>query len=281
MVLSDKTLSGLVPAVLDLMVEASDRLIVPRFRSLAANDIKTKSSPTDLVTIADIETEQWLTPRLAELLPGSMVVGEEAVAEDRSGSVLARLASDVPVWVIDPVDGTRNFAQGRETFVTMLALVYQQQPLLGMIWQPVKRQLFWAIEGQGAWMQPEAGERRRLSTRKSAPRPADLAGTISFKWLHQADQDPARANAAKFLKTDCLGCAGETYVRLADGRYDFAVFGLLNAWDHCPGLIILREAGGVDILSDGSLYNTSWQQDRLILASNRHTADLVEAELFA
>jgi len=98
--------------------------------------------------------------------------------------------------------------------------------------------------------------------------------------VHSMPTHP-RENTAKFLKTDCLGCAGETYVRLADGRYDFAVFGLLNAWDHCPGLIILREAGGVDILPDGSLYNTSWQRDRLIAASNRHTADLVEAELFA
>ena len=78
-------LLALVPQVRDLLITAADTLIVPRFQTLGDDDVRTKSSPTDLVTVADVETEEWLTPRLLELLPGSVVVGEEGVAADGAG----------------------------------------------------------------------------------------------------------------------------------------------------------------------------------------------------
>ena len=98
-------LLALAPQVRDLLITAADTLIVPRFQTLGDDDVH-QSSPTDLVTVADVETEEWLTPRLLELLPGSVVVGEEGVAADER--VLDHLEGDAPVWVVDPVDGTRN-----------------------------------------------------------------------------------------------------------------------------------------------------------------------------
>ena len=272
-------LLALVPQVRDLLITAADNLIVPRFQSLGDDDVRAKSSPTDLVTIADVDTEEWLTPRLAGLLPGSTVVGEEAVASD--GSVLNRLDSDAPVWVVDPVDGTRNFANGSETFVTMLALVQHGIPCLGMIWRPLKRELLWAVQGQGAWKEIRGQEPIKLKTRSAVPPTDGLAGSVSFKWLDQDDQQRVRKNLDRVSMPVGLGCSGEEYARLAEGRTDYAVFGLLNAWDHCPGLAIVREAGGIDALPSAAPYSTATRRARLLVAANQATMTTVRDTLFA
>lgn len=279
MIPSADVLLALVPQVRDLMITAADRLIVPRFQTLGGDDVKTKSSPTDLVTIADVETEEWLTPRLADLLPGSVVVGEEAVAAD--GSVLGHLDGDAPVWVLDPVDGTRNFANGSQTFVTMLALVFRGNPIFGMIWRPLKRELIWAVNGHGAWKQAGDQQPIRLTTRTS-PKPSEqLVGSVSFKWLDDEDQRRVRQNIERVVRPAGLGCSGEEYARLAEGLTDYAVFGLLNAWDHCPGLVIVREAGGADALMSGVPYTTAARRERLTVAASQATLQTIGDTLFA
>src|SRR5437879_2711858 len=114
----------MAPASVDLervtgLIEETAALeILPRFRKLAAGDIREKE-PGDLVTVADEAAEARLTPLLTALLPGSLVLGEEAAAADPK--LLNRLLGDHPVWVIDPVDGTGNFAAGRPAFAVMVA----------------------------------------------------------------------------------------------------------------------------------------------------------------
>lgn len=272
-------LLALVPQVRDLLITAADSMIVPRFQTLGNDDVRTKSSPTDLVTIADVETEEWLTPRLSALLPGSVVVGEEAVATD--ARVLDHLDGDAPVWVVDPVDGTRNFANGSDTFVTMLALVQNGIPCFGMIWRPLKRELLWAVKGHGAWKEVEDHEPIKLKTRSDVPPVGTLAGSVSFKWLDQGDQQRVRKNVDKVSMPVGLGCSGEEYARLAEGRTDYAVFGLLNAWDHCPGLAIVREAGGIDALPSVAPYTTAARRERLLVAANPATMTTVRDTLFA
>ena len=102
-----------------IVAETAASDIMPHFRQLAARDIRDKA-PGDLVTIADEAAETTLTRRLADLLPGSLVVGEEATAADPS--ILNRLSTDEPVWIIDPVDGTTNFAAGLPIFAVIVGL---------------------------------------------------------------------------------------------------------------------------------------------------------------
>ncbi|MBM3573671.1 MAG: inositol monophosphatase, partial [Alphaproteobacteria bacterium] len=85
-----------------------------------AGDIKEKTGPKDLVTIADVEAERRLGPVLTDLLPGSVVIGEEAASADPT--VLNRLAGEAPVWLIDSVDGTLNFSEGDPRFCVMVPL---------------------------------------------------------------------------------------------------------------------------------------------------------------
>src|SRR6185369_6793074 len=127
--------------------------VLPRFRQLKSHEIREKS-PGDFVTVADEAMEAALAPKLAALLPGSLLVGEEDCARDPS--VMRRLASDQPVWVIDPVDGTANFAEGKEEFCTMMALVERDQVLGGWIYDPVTDTTSYAVKGGGVW---SAGKR--------------------------------------------------------------------------------------------------------------------------
>src|SRR5690349_15407064 len=114
--------------------EVAAELVLPRFQHLAEGDIHEKS-PGDLVTVVDRETETALGGRLADLLPGSLIVGEEAVAADHL--VLERIGDPGPVWVVDPIDGTGNFAAGREPFALMVALLRGGIPVLSVIYEPV------------------------------------------------------------------------------------------------------------------------------------------------
>src|SRR3954454_4482460 len=132
--------------------------VLRRFRQLQKHEIREKS-PGDFVTIADEAMEAALAPKLAALLPGSLLVGEEDCARDPS--VMRRLASDQPVWVIDPVDGTANFAEGKEQFCSMMALIERDQVLGGWIYDPVTDTTSYAVKGGGAW---SAGHRLAPST---------------------------------------------------------------------------------------------------------------------
>src|SRR5258708_7396511 len=109
--------------VIAAMREVAETIILPRFNQLAAHDIRSKTHPADLVTIADEESERALEKRLGDLLPGSLLVGEEAVAADPK--ILERIHTDDPIWIIDPIDGTANFVNGVARFAVMIALAHK------------------------------------------------------------------------------------------------------------------------------------------------------------
>ena len=132
--------------------------IVPRFQSLAEDEISTKSGPSDLVTIADIESEIELTRILKDILPGSLVVGEEAVSKNEMDMSVLGTESD-PIWVIDPVDGTHNFAHGKPSFATIIALVKGGQVVQGWIYDIPNDRFSMAEQGAGVVL---AGERLSL-----------------------------------------------------------------------------------------------------------------------
>ena len=135
-----------------LMAEAAERAILPRFRALGRDEVEEKS-PGELVTIADREAEAILTAGLAPLLPGSRVIGEEACAIDPR---LIDSLGEGTVWLVDPLDGTGNFAAGRPDFAVMVALLRDGATQAAWILNPLSGQLARAELGSGAWI----GDRR-------------------------------------------------------------------------------------------------------------------------
>jgi fructose-1,6-bisphosphatase/inositol monophosphatase family enzyme len=230
-----------------LIIEAADEEIMPRFAKLAAGDVREKA-PGDFVTVADEAMEHRLTALLQDLLPESVVVGEEAAARD--GAVLHRLATDDPVWIIDPVDGTSNFAHAKGDFGVMVALIAGGHGVAGWIYDPVGRRMATAEIGAGAWV--NGG---RLGVAAAPSDPAQLSGVLlagfygDLELGRRVQQRRERVRALKSRR-----CAASEYLRIASGEMHFALFSKLMPWDHAAGVLIHGEAGGYNAYADGGGY---------------------------
>jgi fructose-1,6-bisphosphatase/inositol monophosphatase family enzyme len=234
-----------------LIAEIAAEEVMPYFEKLGQDDIREKK-PGDLVTIADVATERRLSPLLVDLLPGSVVVGEEAVAADPH--VLEALSGTAPVWLLDPIDGTANFASGKPIFAVMVALVREGRTVMSWIHNPVTRRTASAALGEGAW---HDGKRlhvaaatgsppRRLGNRRLARRLGERADLLDEVFEYR--------------------CAGHEYFLLASGAAQFALYNRLHPWDHAPGHLLHSEAGGFSARLDGTAYAPRDATPGLLLA---------------
>lgn len=249
-------LSISIAAVADILREVAAAEVLPRFRNLSDADIRAKSSPQDLVTRADLEAERVLGQRLPDLLPGSVMVGEEGVFADPG--VLDRMSGDAPVWVVDPVDGTGNFARGDPTFALVVALVDRGQTVAGWILDPVGECLAAAEHGGGVTVN---GRPACLG-----PEPVCLGALQGCAYGRRG-----KALKGRVRRLHYPGSAAHAYLRLLDGRYHFAAFSRLMPWDHAAGVLMLAEAGGVGRLIDGTPYAPTRRDGELLLASTGET----------
>jgi fructose-1,6-bisphosphatase/inositol monophosphatase family enzyme len=252
-----------ITGILALLRSVSRTEIMPSWRHLGAGDIRTKSGPLDPVTIADEAAERALSAGLHRMFPGHDVIGEEAVAADPA--LLHRLRRPGPVWLVDPIDGTANYAAGLPLFGVMLALVAADEVLAGFIHDPLGDDTAVALAGAGAWMVAADGARRRL--RVAAPVPVgQMTGAVSWRYL------PSPQRAQVLSRLDLLAavmdyrCAAHQYRMLADGHVHMQLFRRLLPWDHAAGVLLHREAGGFARRFDGTPYLPSETEGGLLLA---------------
>lgn len=211
--------------------------VMPRWRQLAADEVIAKTAPHDLVTVADRAAEARLTGVLAALLPGSAVVGEEAVHEDPT--VLGALGEDAPVWIVDPIDGTRQFVRGETGFCTLVALARRGELLASWTYAPARAELAVARRGAGAHLNGAP-----LATGSPA-----AGADIEVACSHPDFTTPTEKRALAALETEGMaprpcGAAGLEYLRVARGHLDALAFSWEHPWDHAAGLLLVEEAGG-------------------------------------
>ncbi|WP_225846025.1 inositol monophosphatase family protein [Streptomyces sp. HPF1205] len=240
---------ALLAAVEATVRAAVDAEVLPRWRALTDSDIARKTGPYDLVTTADRRAEEVLTRRLTALLPGSVVVGEEAVGEDPA--VLDLLRGDAPVWVIDPVDGTAAFVRGEEGFSTLVALVRGGRPLASWTYAPRLGLFATARRGRGAHL-----DGRRLRT-------AGYDGPLRV-WtsnpVYRNEEERAvlaRLEAAGASCSPCRTSAGLVHLDVARGRADAVAFFWEAPWDHAAGLLLVSEAGGASLTAAGEPFRVT------------------------
>lgn len=221
-------------------------LILPRFRALGSGDIREKK-PGDLVTIADIETERELTRLLRDVAKDVHVLGEESVAEDPSR--LALLSSDAPVWIIDPVDGTANFAKGAPGFAVIVALARRGAVEAGWIYDPLGDVMIAAKKGGGAWLGEE-----RLAVAADVP-PERMTGSAYGRAKSGLRAAKALNESGRIRGVHNQGCSGLEYMALARGISQFSLHSRSLPWDHAAGMLIVSEAGGCASFLDGSVYD--------------------------
>jgi fructose-1,6-bisphosphatase/inositol monophosphatase family enzyme len=257
----------------DLIREVAATVVLPRFRRLHEDQVHAKA-PGDLVTVADHEAEQALTAGLTALLPGSAVVGEEAVAAD--AGVLDRLADRGAVWIVDPVDGTNNFAAGTTPFAVMVALLRDAEPAAAWIYDVVDDRMSLAEAGSGAYI-----DGVRVKTRVDDPGVRALHGVVAQKYLPADLRKRSAANAHRLAEvTEGHHCAGYEYPAVATDEQQFALFWRVLPWDHVPGSLILREAGGTALHLDGSAYRPADSERGLLVAPNDDVWRTVRDTLF-
>jgi fructose-1,6-bisphosphatase/inositol monophosphatase family enzyme len=218
--------------------------IMPRFRQLAAHEIDQKSGPHDLVTDADRNAERYLTKVLGSLLPGSVVVGEEAVHADPE--TYEAIQGDAPVWIVDPVDGTRQFVRGETGFCTLVALARHGELLASWTYAAARDRMATAVKGGGAFLDG-------VRLRSGAPDPArDLdVATSHPDYTTDAQKRALLGLWADGVRTRPCGSAGLEYLAVARGELDATAFSWEAAWDHAAGLLLVEEAGGAHLTLTG------------------------------
>ena len=254
-----------------LLREAARAEILPRFRRLAQGAVRAKSGPLDLVTDADEGAERIIEAGLRRLFPGCAVVGEEAAAADPA--VMDRLADADLAFVVDPVDGTANFAAGLPLFATMAAVVG------AWIHDPLGDDTAIALRGEGAWIaDPEGRPMADLRVAASAPLERMVAA-ISWGFLPPPLRGQVTARFPRFAGVVGYRCAAHEYRWVAGGHGHVLLYNRLMPWDHLPGWLLHREAGGYSARFDGSAYLPTHRDGGLICAPDRDSWEAVRHAL--
>jgi myo-inositol-1(or 4)-monophosphatase len=214
---------------LDAVVREAGELARKLFENPAALSVRLKAKQ-DFITAADGEVEAMIVERLAARFPGDGFLGEESGVSGGEG----------PVWVIDPIDGTANFAHGIPHFCVSIALAAGGEVLLGAIAAPTCGEIYRARRGGGASLNGRAMRVAEMSDMRQA--------IIELGW---SARRPARAYTAlleRVLATGATfmragsGALGLAYV--ADGRTQGYCELHINSWDAAAGLLLVSEAGG-------------------------------------
>lgn len=262
----------LIGQVSTLLREVAAEVVMPRFRKLAEAEVRVKS-PGEEVTIADEEAERLLNLRLLALLPGSRVIGEEAVSAQPD---LLQGLGEGTVFVVDPVDGTSNFVKGSPCFSMMVALLREGEPVASWMLSPATDTIHVAERGAGAWIN---GGRVRVGR---PPQWTGLRGGVLTRFLPIEITERVKANGRDLAAIlPGMFCAGEEYPAIVRGEQNFVVFWRGLPWDHAPGTLFLEEAGGRAARFDGRPYRPAEQGSGILAAQSPELWDELHRRLFA
>jgi len=262
----------MIEAVADLIHRAASDVIMPRYKTLERRDVHEKT-PGEIVTVADRDAEAILSRGLAQIRPSASIVGEEACAE--SPAALDSLMRD-EVWLVDPLDGTKNFATGEGPFAVMVALLSKGECLASWMFDPVAGRMCIAERGGGAFINGD-----RVRSDPSAIAAADLIGSVGVRFMPSDMQAEVKERMRAFHTILPLSlCAGFDYPDLVFGQREFIVYWRTLPWDHAPGSLFLTEAGGRVARPDGTPYRVCDGRSGLLATRTPQVWDTVAPMLF-
>jgi fructose-1,6-bisphosphatase/inositol monophosphatase family enzyme len=269
---------GDLATLTEMLREVGRAEIMPRFRRLGEGAIRQKTGPLDLVTEADEAAERRLTDALGRRFPSAVVIGEEATSADPSR---LRLLADAELAIlVDPIDGTANYAAGLPLFGVMAAVVARGEVVAAAIHDPVGDDTALALRGEGAWMETSDGHRTAL--RVAAPVPAEnMTGNVAWRLLPEPQRSIVCANLPRLGGSWDYRCAAHQYRMAAAGHCHFLFFNRLMPWDHAPGWLLHRESGGYSARFDGSDYRPTVTEGGLICTPDRESWGILRATLLS
>ncbi len=261
-----------------ILREAAAREIMPRWRKLAAGSVRIKSGPLDPVTDADEAAEKLIEAALIRAFPGCAIVGEEAASADPS--ILRRLKGADLAFVIDPVDGTANYAAGLPLFGTMAAAIVRGEIVMSVIHDPLGDDSAIAVRGDGAWI--VAADGAETAMRVAPPVPlGEMSGCASWRYLAEPARTSVLHGLSHVAASMSYRCAAHEYRLVAGGHTHYSVYGRMYPWDHAPGVLLHREAGGYAARFDGTLYDPTEVPGGLICAPDQASWQALHRALIA
>ena len=267
-------------AVFLVLKQVSEAIILPRYKRLLDTDISTKTNETDFVTIADREAEVEIISKLLMLLPGSRCIGEESVAEGRCD--ITALDADY-IWIVDPIDGTRNFVAGSEHFCCMVSLIGESKPLRSWIYRPLVGDAVVAGKDKGVSHYLATGEVVACKPRWHQSELPLLQGTLNAMGFDLSIREEVRNKLRGLKGRFHLGSAGIDAVYIALGQSDYLMHSKLTPWDSVPVELTCRELGYyVRLAPDETPFH--WQAKGVLLAAStkeqwQKLADFIWSEI--
>jgi len=258
-------MDSLLPTVEDLLARVADQEILSRFNKLTELDIHYKDGRRDIVTTADLEAENRIREGLLKIMPDSVVIGEEDAF--KNPDILNKLNGSTPVWLVDPVDGTRNFSNGKACFAVICALVVDGVTQMGWILDPVAGACIYSQKGHGTYL----GE-QKLNLNFEPDDLQSLTGSLGECIQERFKKSTADDVPERLVRYHCVG---REYMDLALGKIHFALYGgKMMPWDHAAGVLMVQEAGGYARTINGERdYSPRRQgsEERLLIAPNAST----------
>jgi len=237
-----------------IVVRAADEELLPRFTKIG-HSLKSDGS---LITEADLAMQQRLESELKALFPDYAFVGEEMSEAEQD-----RLMADHsrPIWILDPIDGTRNFAAGLPSFAPSLGLLQEGEIVAGIVYDPCRKECFSAIKGQGSWLNGKPIQPLHTATALT-----QSIGLIDYKRL---DRELAcrLVTEQPFSSQRSIGSVALDWCWLATHRCHVYLHGKQRLWDYAAGFLVFAEAGGQACTLDGEALFQPHLQPRSAVAA--------------
>ncbi len=260
----------------EILTDAGRAEIMPRFARVRDLAVRQKTSAFDIVTEADEAAEQVIGAALRRAFPTATIIGEEASAADPT--LLDGLATADLAFLVDPIDGTKNFAAALPLFGTMIAATVRGEIVFGAIHDPVCGDTAVALRGGGAWLEGAGGS--RLALKVAPPVAVDrMDAILGTNFLPEPLRTRVNVNRATLGMTSWLRCAAHEYRLAAAGHCHLLLYNKLMPWDHAAGWLLHREAGGWSAHFDGSPYQPTNRTGGLLCAPDAASWQAARAAL--
>lgn len=249
----------------DLLVKVNKLIILKYYKNLSSKHINTKSSDDDYVSIADKESEIYIVKNLIGFLNINQYIGEETSYTNKDD--YKSLEKNALYWVIDPIDGTKNYINGKNEFCSMISLVFNSIPIASFVYYPLKNLLVYAFKGFGAYSL-EIKTKKIIQLRIQQNSFDNIVGSGGTKGIEEPLRQKVLQNLRKYTNRLFIGSAGIEAIMLASNETQFVFHGRVTPWDHSPLDLIIKESGGcVYMLNDKAEFNI-FSRGPILAASN-------------
>ena len=252
---------AIIPPVIVVMENAcrsAAKSLIRDFGELEKLQVS-KKDKNDFVSSADLRASKTISYNLEKDKPDFLQIDEETFQSND----LEKLEQEKPIFIFDPLDGTKNFLHGVGYFSIAIGLVHKKEIIAGTTYNPITNEFFWSYKGSGAWLN---NQRLRVSQRNKLEGSVFATG-VQIKHPDILDKGINQiSNLLHKTSVRIMGSAAIDLAHVASGKFDGAWFTRLNLWDIAAGISHVKEAGGICINEKGKEFNPF--SDECLIASS-------------